>query len=153
MSLFKRSFDVIFILFALLIGIPYALLGSLPQGLGISRPSAESSYFLWQLVYPYLEAYEPLQLHPTLTLDFRHLLDGVVGAPLLVVIVYGMLRRRQWVRFPAIVYAVFEMTSMAYHVVEMLYGAYPVPDVTRFLLSNSPWLVLPPLLLWRFRML
>jgi hypothetical protein len=64
-------------------------------------------------------------------------------------VVYGLLRRRAWVRTPALVYAGAAVTNMFFYLSTTFLGPTPPPNLAVYLPFNLPWLIAPALLGWR----
>ncbi len=149
--IWKRPIDAFMVLF-FVVAIWYGIFFSFPQAFRLAPITPDSPYPLFAtLLYPYAQSVEPLLLNPTITLDLRHAIDGLITAPLLCVIIYGIVRARNWVRAPSLMYAVLAMTNMAYHVTESYLGAHRVGDDLTYWSFNIFFVGVPVLLAWRMR--
>lgn len=150
-SIWKRPIDLFIVAF-FVIAVWYGIFFSLPQALRLAPITPDSSYPLFALLlYPYAKAVEPLLLHPTITLDLRHTIDGFVTAPLLCVIGFGIIRAKDWVRIPSLIYAVLAIVNMAYHITESYFGAHRVGNDVTYWSFNAFFVGVPLLLAWRMR--
>ena len=71
--------------------------------------------------------------------------------PMDVLVVYAFVRRREWIRVPALVFAGAQMTAMTtYFLIEAL-GDIPPLNWPALVAANGPYLVFPALLLVRLR--
>lgn len=76
-------------------------------------------------------------------------LEILVQAPVYVLGLYAFSRRRNWVRGPALVYAIVLLTIMPMVLAEQLVGEHATDRPLVVLAVYSPWLIMPVLLLWR----
>ena len=130
--------------------ILYGFLFSLPEGLGIPV-AADSPWPPLRALHGWAVAQEPAHLDPPPVLIASCLFDGLFQAPILLVIVYGLLRERPWVRTPALVYAGAAVTNMFFYFSTTFLGPTPPPNLGVYLPFNLPWLIAPALLGWRMR--
>ena len=125
--------------------ILYGLLVSLPEGLGIPV-SPESPWPPLRSLHAWAVAQEPAHLDPPPVLIASCLFDGLFQAPALVFVVYGLLRRRAWVRTLGLLYAGAAVTNMFFYFATTFLGPTPPPHLGVYLPFNLPWLVAPALL-------
>lgn len=144
-----RWIDYAYILFALALRIPFGLLGSIPQGLGLTEPAPDATYFMMRNLYNWGSTVEPYLLSGDVALDFRHIMDGLVSLPLTMVIVYGLWRRKNWVRLLAWISAGIALPGMTQHVYTTYATGNAPLDLTQFWLVNAPYLIFPALLALR----
>jgi hypothetical protein len=71
------------------------------------------------------------------------LFDGLFQAPVLAFVIYGLLRRRPWVRPLSLVYAGAAVTNMFFYFATTFLGPTPPPNLAVYLPFNLPWLVAP----------
>jgi hypothetical protein len=77
------------------------------------------------------------------------LFDGLFQAPVLVFVIYGLLRQRAWVRPLGLIYAGAAVTNMFFYFATTFLGPTPPPNLAVYLPFNLPWLIAPLVLAWR----
>jgi hypothetical protein len=92
-----------------------------------------------------------LQVPLPLALRTSVVLDGWIHSPFLCVMIYAMLRGRNWIRLWAIFFAGSSVTNMYYYFMYTFLGDHPPPNTVHYLVFNLPWLLVPMLLAWRMR--
>jgi hypothetical protein len=132
------------------VSILYGFLFSLPEGLGFPV-APDSPWPPLRSLHGWAVAQEPAHLDPPPVLIASCLFDGLFQAPILLFIVYGLLRERPWVRTPALVYAGAAVTNMFFYFSTTFLGPTPPPNLGVYLPFNLPWLIAPALLGWRMR--
>ncbi len=125
--------------------IVYGLLFSLPEGLGVPV-SPESPWPPLRSLHGWAVEQEPAHLDPPPVLLASCLFDGLFQAPILVFVVYGLLRRRPWVRTLSLFYAGAAVTNMFFYLATTFLGPTQPPNLAVYLPFNLPWLVAPALL-------
>jgi hypothetical protein len=125
--------------------ILYGLVYSLPEGLGVPV-SPDSPWPPLRSLHSWAVAQEPAHLDPPPVLIASCLFDGFVQAPLLAFVIYGLLKRRPWVRTLSLVYAGAAVTNMFFYFATTFMGPTPPPNLAVYLPFNLPWLIAPALL-------
>jgi hypothetical protein len=125
--------------------ILYGLVYSLPEGLGVPV-SPDSPWPPLRSLHSWAVAQEPAHLDPPPVLIASCLFDGLVQAPLLAFVIYGLLKRRPWVRTLSLVYAGAAVTNMFFYFATTFMGPTPPPNLAVYLPFNLPWLIAPALL-------
>jgi hypothetical protein len=74
------------------------------------------------------------------------LFDGLFQAPVLAFVIYGLLRKRPWVRTLGLFYAGAAVTNMFFYFATTFWGPTPPPNLAVYLPFNLPWLVAPAVL-------
>ena len=92
----RRPLDLGLVAFFVL-SILYGLLDSLPEGLGVPV-TPDSPWPPLRGLYDWAVAQEPAHLNPPTSLLVNGLFDGFIQSPILVFVIYGLLRARDWVR-------------------------------------------------------
>jgi hypothetical protein len=146
-SIDRRPVDYALIAF-FVISILYGLLYSLPEGLGIPV-SPDSPWPPLRSLYSWAVAQEPAHLNPPDSLIATTLFDGFLQSPLLFFIIYGLWRRRGWVRPLSLIYAGAGVTNMLMYFTTTFIGPTPPPHPAIYLPFNLPWLIAPAVLGWR----
>jgi hypothetical protein len=127
------------------ITIVYGVVFSLPEGLGVPV-TPDSAWPPLRSLHGWAVAQEPAHLDPPPVLIASCLFDGLFQAPVLLFIVYGLLRRRDWVRPLSLVYAGAAVTNMFFYFATSFLGPTPPPNLAVYLPFNLPWLIAPALL-------
>jgi hypothetical protein len=142
--MFRRVLDRALVGF-FFITILYGLLFSLPEGLGIPV-SPDSPWPPLRSLHTWAVAQEPAHLEPPPVLVASCLFDGVFQAPALVFVIYGLLRKRLWVRPLGLFYAGAAVTNMFFYFATTFLGPTPPPNLLVYLPFNLPWLIAPAVL-------
>lgn len=143
--LLRRPFDLGLVLFFGIFVLPYGLLFSLPEGLGVPV-SADSPWPPLRWLHDWAVAEEPAHLDPPPNLIAATLFDGLFQAPVLVLILYGLARERPWLKPLGLFYAGAAITNMFYYFMQTFLGPHPPPNTGYYLAFNLPWLIAPMLL-------
>ena len=143
----RRAVDLALVLF-FSVTILYGLLFSLPEGLGVPV-SPDSPWPPLRSLYTWAVQQEPAHLAPPPVLLASCLFDGLFQAPVLVFVVYGLIRKRPWVRPLGLFYAGAAVTNMFFYFATTFWGPTPPPHLGVYLPFNLPWLVAPAILALR----
>lgn len=146
-SIFRRPFDIVLLLF-FAHSIIYGALVSLPESLGY-QASPDSPWPPLRLLYNWSVAQEPGHLDPSPSLIATAAFDGFLQTPLLLFIVYGLIRQRPWLRTLSMVYAGAGVTDMFIYFVTTFVGPNPPQHPAIYLPFNLPWLIFPAVLALR----
>jgi hypothetical protein len=76
-------------------------------------------------------------------------IDALFFGPFYLFGIYAFTRGRDWIRFPAIVYASVMLTNVTVILGEEFFGAHATEHPWLVLAVNAPWLVVPVLILCR----
>jgi hypothetical protein len=142
-----RTLDQALVAF-FLVSIVYGLAFSLPEGLGF-EVSPDSGWPPLRWLHAWAVEQEPTHLDPPLFLVATCLFDGLFQVPVLMGVVYGLLRRRPWVRTLGIFYGGAAITNMYFYFYGTFMGSSPPLHLGVYLPLNLPWLVAPALLVLR----
>jgi hypothetical protein len=149
-SIARRPIDLILIAF-FSISVLYGFLFSLPEGLGVPV-APDSPWPPLRALYDWAVTQEPAHLNPPPQLIASCLFDGFFQAPILTLIIYGLIRQRAWLRGLAPIYAAAAVTNMFFYFFETFMGPHPPADLAVYLPMNLPWLFAPIVLAFRVRM-
>src|SRR5262249_50038178 len=127
------------------ITIFYGLVFSLPEGFG-APVSPDSPWPPLRSLHTWAVEQEPAHLDPPPVLLASCLFDGLFQAPILGVVIYGLLRRRPWVRPLGLFYAGAAVTNMFFYFSTTFLGPTPPPNLAVYLPFNLPWLIAPAVL-------
>jgi uncharacterized membrane protein YccF (DUF307 family) len=141
-------FSVVFCIFALTSGIADAL-----PTLGVPL-TPDSPNFLARANYNYAYGCDPLFLNAPVWMRFVTGLSAFVYGPFYLVLAYALIKGKQWIQLPAVIYAtmISSITGIIVFGVEF-FGEpeWQVQNVPKFLSYNTPYVVIPLLLLVRMR--
>jgi hypothetical protein len=140
----RRILDRILVAF-FAVTILYGLLFSLPEGLGVSV-SSDSPWPPLRSLHAWAVEQEPAHLDPPPVLLASCLFDGLFQAPVLGFVIYGLLRRRPWVRPLGLFYAGAAVTNMFFYFATTFLGPTPPPNLGVYLPFHLPWLGAPAVL-------
>jgi hypothetical protein len=140
-SIMRRPLDLLLVLF-FAVAVVYALLFSLPEGLGVPV-AADSPWPPLQWLYDWAVAEEPAHLDPPPNLIAATLFDGLFQAPLLIAVIIGLLGQHSWLRPLGLFYAGAAMTNMFFYFTQTFLGPHPPPNTAYYLVFNLPWLLAP----------
>jgi hypothetical protein len=143
----ERPLDLVLAAF-FSVSIVYGFLFSLPEALGVPV-APDSPWPPLRSLHGWAIAEEPAHLDPPPVLVASLLFDGFVQSPFLVVLVYALVRAREWIRAPALVYAGAATLNMCFYFFQTFRGPAPPPHPAVYLPFNLPWLVAPIVLGWR----
>lgn len=141
-------FSVVFLTFAITCGISDAI-----PTLGITM-SADSANFLARANYWYAVDADPLFMHPPVWMRFVTGLSAFVYGPFYLLLVYSLIKGKNWIQLPSVIYAtmISSITGIVVFGVEF-FGEVPfrTPNPAKFLVFNLPYVLIPILLLIRMR--
>jgi hypothetical protein len=148
----QRPWDVLFIVAFSLFAVTSAIADAIPT-LGIAM-AADAPTFLGRANYWYAYGCDPLFLHPPTWMRLVTGLSAFLYGPFYLVLVYALLRARDWIQLPAVIYAtmIAAITGVLVFGVEF-FGEpqWRCQNVPKFLAYNTAYVVVPLLLLVRMR--
>lgn len=148
----QRGFDYVFIVFFCWAFISCIISDAIPT-LGIEQtPDSTNILAVWN--YTYASVNDPLFLHPPVWMRFVTGLSAFVYAPFYIVLVYALIRGRNWIQLPAVIYATMIVTLTGIVVCGVEFFGEPeyrTPNPLGFLAYNSLYVLIPLLLLIRMR--
>jgi hypothetical protein len=152
LPLLDRRIDIFFIVIFAMFAVTSAIADAIPT-LGIAMaPDAPS--FLGRANYWYAYGCDPLFLHPPTWMRIVTGLSAFVYGPFYLVLVYALVRGRNWIQLPAIIYAtmISSITGIVVFGVEF-WGEAPwrCQNIPKFLAYNLPYVLVPLALLARMR--
>ncbi len=136
-----RPVDLLFIVF-FSIAVLYGLLFSLPEALGVPVTS-DSPWPPLRALHSWAIAQEPAHLDPPPSLIASCLFDGFIQAPILLVILFGLVRQSMWLRPWTLFYSGAAVINMFYYLFQTFAGPHPPPHTGLYLAYNLPWLIAP----------
>jgi hypothetical protein len=152
LPLSERRIDIFFAVVFFLFAITSAISDAIPT-FGVTM-SPVSTNALARANYWYAASTDPLFMNPPVWMRFVTGLSAVVYGPFYLLLVYCLLRGKNWIQLPAVIYAsmISSITGIIVFGVEF-FGEpmYRTPHVLKFLMFNLPYVLLPLLLLIRMR--
>ncbi|MGC8489059.1 MAG: EXPERA domain-containing protein [Clostridia bacterium] len=148
-----RRLDVIIVLFFLvnLLCITYVV--DLEQ-LVIANPY-HFTYPFWppplavNLIHWWGRTYDPDLMARAMWWRMTIWIDDLGFGPFYLVGIYAFWKGREWIRFPAVIYAAMLFTNVLIILGEEFAGSTPSPHFFIVFLANLPWLVFPGLIVYR----
>lgn len=140
----RRPLDLALVLF-FSVSVVYGVLFSLPEGLGVPV-APDSPWPPLRALHGWAASQEPAHLDPPPNLIASCLFDGLFQAPVLLFVIWGLVRLRGWLRPLGLVYAGAATTNMFFYFTQTFLGEHPPPNVAYYLAFNLPWLVAPMVL-------
>lgn len=114
-------------------------------------------YPLWppapvvDLVHWWGETYDPLLLARPPFWRMTIWIDVLYFGPFYFVALYAFLRRRDWIRVPALVWSGMMLANVLIILMEEAYGQHATDHLGMVLAANASWLLVPLLVIWRMR--
>ena len=148
----KRPIDIFFMVAFLCFAVTSGIADLLPT-VGVEmRP--DSPYFLARANYDYGKDADPLFIHPPVWMRAVTGLSAFVYGPFYLVLAYCLYKGRNGIHVPAVMYAT--AISVITGVVVFSEEFFGEPQFrslnpTKFLSYNTPYVLIPLLLLWRMR--
>jgi hypothetical protein len=152
LALKQRGFDFVFIVFFSWAFISCIISDAIPT-LGIVQ-SPDSPNILAQINYAYSSVNDPLFMHPPIWMRFVTGLSAFVYAPFYLVLVYALIKGKNWIQLPSVIYAtmIVTLTGIVVFGVEFLgEPEYRTPNPLGLLAYNTLYVLIPLLLLIRMR--
>jgi hypothetical protein len=143
----RRPLDLLLAAF-FSVSVLYGFLFSLPEGLGVPV-APDSPWPPLRQLHGWAVAQEPQHLDPPPALVASCLFDGLFQAPVLLFVIYGLLRARPWLRGLSLLYAGAAVTNMFFYFCQTFLGPHPPPNTGTYLAFNLPWLLAPIVLALR----
>jgi hypothetical protein len=148
----ERRIDIFFAIVFFLFAITCAISDAIPT-LGITM-SPTSTNVLARANYWYAATTDPLFMNPPVWMRFVTGLSAFVYGPFYLLLVYCLLKGKNRIQLPAVIYAtmISSITGIIVFGVEF-FGEplYRTPNVLKFLMFNLPYVLVPLLLLVRMR--
>ncbi|HEY3452052.1 MAG TPA: emopamil-binding family protein [Myxococcales bacterium] len=101
----------------------------------------------------YAQDTDPLLMHAPLWLRIATFLSAFVYGPFYVVLAWALVKGKNWIQFPAVVYATMICSITGIMFAEEFFGepALRVTFAAKFLAFNTPYILVPLILLVRMR--
>jgi len=126
------------------------------EQLVIADPS-DFDYPLWppapvvDLVHWWGRTYDPLLLARPPFWRMTIWIDILFFGPFYLAALYAFIRRRNWIRVPALVWSGTMLANVLIILMEEAYGEHATDHFGMVLLANASWLLVPLLVIWRMR--
>lgn len=147
-----RKFDYLFVLFFSWAFVSSMISDAIPT-LGIVE-SPHSSNILARINYFYASVNDPLFLHPPVWMRFVTGLSAFVYGPFYLLLVFALVKGKNWIQLFSVIYGslIVGITGIVVFGVE-LFGEpqWRTPHPISFLAINSPYVLIPLLLIIRMR--
>jgi hypothetical protein len=143
----RRPLDLLLAVF-FSVSVVYGFAFSLPEGLGVPV-APDSPWPPLRQLHGWAVAQEPQHLDPPPALVASCLFDGFFQAPVLLFVIYGLVRGRAWLRGLSLLYAPAAVTNMFFYFSQTFLGPEPPPNTGTWLAFNLPWLLAPIVLALR----
>jgi hypothetical protein len=99
--------------------------------------------------YFYARSWDPLFLDPPFYMRVMTGIDACIYGPTYLVLIYAILRRRAWIRAPALLYCgAILYSTLVYFLVEFLTEAHRA-NLLMVVVVNVPYTIIPCVLAWR----
>ena len=148
----KRGWDIFFIVFFSWAIVSCITSDAIPT-LGIEQ-APDSPNILAQWNYAYASVNDPLFLNPPVWMRIVTGLSAFVYSIFYVVLIYALVKGKNWIQLPAVIYAtlIVGITGIIVFGVEF-FGEpeWRTPNPVGFFLINAPYVFIPLLLLIRMR--
>jgi len=152
LELKDRKIDYLFIIFFSWAFITCIISDAIPT-LGVVE-SPHSGNILARWNYSYASVNDPLFLHPPVWMRFVTGLSAFVYAPFYLVLVYSIIKGKEWIQLFSVIYGtlIVGMTGVVVFGVEF-FGEpqWRTPHPWSFLAFNAPYVLIPLLLIVRMR--
>jgi hypothetical protein len=155
MSLRRRPVDLYLLLFFLVNAFFITYIVDIEQ-LVIADP-AHFDYPLWppppfvDMVHRYGLDHDPLLMARPHWWQMTIWIDVIGFGPFYLAAIYAFIRRRNWIRVPALVWSGLMLANVLIILMEERYGEWATPTFGFVLAVNLPWLLTPLLMIWRMR--
>ena len=148
----QRPFDLVFIVFFSWAFLTCLISDAIPT-LGIPE-TPDSPNILARWNYAYASVNDPLFLHPPMWMRFVTGLSAFVYSIFYLFLVYALIRGRNWIQLPAVIYStlIVGITGIIVFGVEFFgESQWRTPNPLGFLAYNVAYVAIPLLLLIRMR--
>ena len=148
----QRKFDIFFAVVFLLFAVTSGISDLLPT-IGVPM-SPDSANPLARANYWYALDADPLFMNPPVWMRIVTGLSAFAYGPFYLLLAYALLKGKNWIQVPAIIYAtlISGITGIIVFGVEFWgEAAWRSPNPAKFLAFNLPYVVIPLLLLARMR--
>lgn len=112
-------------------------------------PLAPATGGLRGLFYWWGSTYDPLIVLNPLWLQIMSGISAFVFGPFYILLAYALVKRRAWIRWPAVVYAAVMLYSMVVFLGVHSFGEPRPPVLWLVALLYAPYVLFPLALLWR----
>lgn len=145
---YQRPVDALLILsFVAFCGIAVTF----DRAAGLDLVAPDSPDLFGRMLWEWGVKYDPLVAANPLALRIMSAISAFLYGPFYLVLIWALMKQRNWIRIPAIVYGSTILYSMLVHVLAEFMYETPPPSMTVFLIAYGGYALIPALLLWRMR--
>ncbi|WP_084557599.1 EXPERA domain-containing protein [Hamadaea tsunoensis] len=151
----RRPLDLVLVIFFAVNLLVVTYMIDLEQ-IVIADPGA-FTYPVWppapviDLVHWYGRAYDPLLMARPAFWRMTIWIDVLGFGPFYACAIYAFVRRRNWIRVPALVWSGLMLANVLIILMEERYGIHSAPSFGRVLAANAVWLLMPLVVIFRMR--
>jgi hypothetical protein len=152
LALRNRPIDIVFMVVFLIFAVTSAIADAIPT-LGV-KMAPDAPTFLGRANYWYAFGCDPLFLNPPSWMRIVTGLSAFVYGPFYILLAYTLARGKNWIQLPAVIYATMISTLTGIVVFGVEFFGEPqwrCQNVSKFLMYNIPYVVIPLFLLIRMR--
>jgi hypothetical protein len=149
----QRRIDLILVAF-FLINLVFVSYFIDTEQLVIANP-AHFTYPIWpprpviDAVHWWGNNYDPLLMARPVFFKVTIWLDNLLYGPFYLFAVYAFIKGKEWIRLPAIIYAVSMMSGVIMILSEEAFGIYHTSHLFLVVAANAAWIVFPLIILFR----
>jgi hypothetical protein len=149
----QRRIDLILVAF-FLINLLFVSYFIDTEQLVIANP-AHFTYPIWpprpviDAVHWWGNNYDPLLMARPVFFKVTIWLDNLLYGPFYLFAIYAFIKGKEWIRLPAIIYAVSMMSGVIMILSEEAFGIYRTPHLFLVVAANAAWIVFPLIILFR----
>jgi hypothetical protein len=155
MPLRRRPYDIVLLIFITINLVLVTYLISIEQ---LTIPdSSNFEYPAWpppavvDIIHNYGSTYDPLQMARPAFWKMTIWIDVVLFGPFYAAAIYALIRRRNWIRTPALIWSGMMLANVLIILMEERFGVWAAPNWNFMIALNLPWLLLPLAMMWRMR--
>jgi hypothetical protein len=149
----KRPLDLAFVAF-FVINLGFITYCVDVEQLTIADPS-HFTYPLWppraivDLVHWWGRTYDPALMAREPWWRATIWIDALGFGPFYAFAIFAFVKGRDWIKIPSLLWAAMMFTNVTVILFEELLGAHKTPATGVVVAANLPWLLFPPLMVWR----
>ena len=117
--------------------------------------TSQFTYPIWppsplvDLFHNYGNSLDPLMMARPAWWKATILIDVLLFGPFYTAALYALVRGRDWIRVPSLVYSGMMISNVLIILVDEFFGQHPAPQPLLVLLLNLPWLLMPAYIIFR----
>ena len=155
MPLRRRPLDIVLVTFYTINAIIVTYIIDIEQI--VIRDTSNFDYPIWppkpavEVIHWWGNTFDPLLMARPPWWQATIWIDSLFFGPFYFFAIYALVRRRTWIRVPALVWSGMMLSNVLIIMMEERFGPYAAPDFGRIVLANLAWFSLPLLTIWRMR--